>query len=500
MKKTVSLILLISVLLTSIISCAGDSSSDVTDSVSESDDITSAETEADPFAELNLPEDIDFNGYEFVYITTDYSGQSVQTIMDPFSVELSGEIYNDLVYNILREVEDKLNIVFKSNHSAYEDTTDIDSIRNLISANDTSYDLFRLVDRFSVSLAMEGMLIPYTSIDSIKMDKPWWDQFGNEMISINGINYFGQSNFKMPIAHANVLYFNKNHFADYQFPSPYDDVRNKSWTMDKLYNYMIEFSSDVNSDGKFTEEDNLGVIFSPNKWYSDFGPANGEYVIVKDGGGLKLNVLGNERLSAIWDKILSYENGWKGYINTWEYEDLKKVFKNGNSLFMPGAVFVASDVRAMDDEFGIIPFPLFEEGGKNDKYTAYIAGFYTDNIPITALDPQRTGYILDTLAYVFYKAALPFYIEMIVTNKNVCDTDSAEMLNMLSDNVYRDLAIGYIMEAGGLVYDTVGAGKSTYISVFTKREGKINARIEETVSKITEAGKNYDEWLQSRQG
>jgi hypothetical protein len=79
----------------------------------------------------------------------------------------------------------------------------------------------------------------------------------------------------------------------------------------------------------------------------------------------------------------------------------------------------------------------------------------SDAIPITATDPIRTGYIMDTLAYVFYKEALPVYIDMIVTNKNVCDTDSAEMLTMLSDNVYRDLAIGYIFEAGSLVYDTV---------------------------------------------
>jgi hypothetical protein len=417
--------------------------------------VTAAETEADPFAELNLPEDIDFNGYEFVYLMTDCSGSPVQPILDPFSVELSGEIYNDLVYNTLREVENKLNVVFKSNHSAYKDSTDSQSIRNLISANDTSFDLFYLVERFSAALAMEGMLIPYSSIDSIQLDRPWWDKFGNETVSINGFNYFEQSNFKIPISLAQVLYFNKNHFTDHRFPSPYDDVRNKSWTMDKLYNYMIEFTSDVNSDGKFTEEDNLGVIFSPNMWYNNFGPANGEYVIVKDGGGLKLNVLGNERLSAIWDKILTYEDGWKGYISTWEYGDLQKVFKNGSSLFMPGQVFVASQIRAMEDEFGIIPFPLFEEGGNNDKYTAYTSGFMSDAIPITATDPIRTGYIMDTLAYVFYKEALPVYIDMIVTNKNVCDTDSAEMLTMLSDNVYRDLAIGYIFEAGSLVYDTV---------------------------------------------
>ena len=119
--------------------------------------------------------------------------------------------------------------------------------------------------------------------------------------------------------------------------------------------------------------------------------------------------------SSDWDA----DNG--GYIYT---------FANDRAFFLTGQIKTSGQLRSMESEFGILPFPKLDEN--QDEYYTYITGNnLMMTIPSTNRDPETTAAIIDALTYRSYETVLPVYYENKVGQKGLRNDDSIEMLDII---------------------------------------------------------------------
>jgi hypothetical protein len=106
-------------------------------------------------------------------------------------------------------------------------------------------------------------------------------------------------------------------------------------------------------------------------------------------------------------------------------------FKNGRFMFFAETLGHISNLRDFSGDFGVVPVPKLDEN--QDGYHSMMASWGTLMTTITAAasNPERTGVILDALAYDSYKNLMEPYYETYLSQKGARNEDSAEMLRLV---------------------------------------------------------------------
>lgn len=115
-------------------------------------------------------------------------------------------------------------------------------------------------------------------------------------------------------------------------------------------------------------------------------------------------------------------------------------FRNGRALFYDPNINAIKDLRDMDDDFGIIPWPKYDES--IDAYYSNVdAGCNLFIVPVTCSDAERASVILEACAYEGWKSVLPIYYDVVLTTKFTRDQDSEKMIDIIRAG--RVFDIGY---------------------------------------------------------
>lgn len=107
------------------------------------------------------------------------------------------------------------------------------------------------------------------------------------------------------------------------------------------------------------------------------------------------------------------------------------------------------------------------------------------SIPVTNAQPDRTGAILDTFAYLSNRDILPIYYNVKVAQKGLRNDDSIEMLGIISESRGFDIGEGY-----GWTEDL--SAKVNTMLVSTKKNNVASlvdsnrSKIEESINKTLE--------------
>jgi hypothetical protein len=91
------------------------------------------------------------------------------------------------------------------------------------------------------------------------------------------------------------------------------------------------------------------------------------------------------------------------------------------------------NLRAMETDFGILPYPKFDE--KQEAYYTRLGGgdlFFT-GITSTKEDLERTSAILEAMACDSLKTVVPAYYDIMLKTKLARDEESEEMIDYIID-------------------------------------------------------------------
>jgi len=448
--------------------------------------------EVDPHARLPFtPVIIDLGGRNFTIADCSWGTETTSDQRDVYAESDTGETLNDAVYARNMAIEEMFNCVITE--QKYNDPGSLGgAIKKNVNAGDAKFDAayIRFKDNLN-PLATGNLLYDLKKLTNMDFTKPWWDQNIVAQTSIAGKLFVANGDIQILDKGAiNAFVFNKELQKNYQIEDVYSLVKSGKWTLSKLLEISRQISIDLDGDGKMDKNDRYGLLY-----YRDSLPAflagAGENIARKDENDLPVMTFNNEKVYAVldamyevlYDETVSFHTmrafGDSGFII-----EGGKMFQNNQALFMYIRMTEIEPLRGMETDFGILPFPKYDENQKDyiSLVNAYIGSALC--VPGSA-DPEVSGAVLEAMAYESRYTLLPAYYEVMLKTKISRDSDSEEMLSIIYKNMNYDL--GSLFGFGGIdsefMYHTM-TFKRTMASFYEKNEAKAQKDIDKLVDKI----------------
>jgi len=435
---------------------------------------TEAVTEITP----DLPDNLNFGGEQInIWYFTKNSDVS-ESFID-IAGDLNGDVVDEALYNRNARVEEKLNVdlVFTDTGVASSDTGG--AIRSLVMSGDTTYDIFNVVQWNAAGLATEGMYRNLVDLPYVDIEKPWWSQYYIREINIGRNNrYFlcGDISIDM-IRCISCMYFNKVIYGDhYGDPDQmYQTVLDGQWTYDKLSTYVKETYADINGNDKVDDGDSYGLLLNNYNNIDILFYSAGLRATNRDQDDIPFLALNNERTASVIEALYELCHNTQGTMLRSGGEGTLQNnidFNNGYSLFLMGFLYTSEQLRNMEQDYGIIPAPKFDEAQPN--YEAFVHDIATlICLPQTANRLEEIGAVLELMAYESYKTVTPAYYETAMKTKYTRDALSSQIIDLLHDRNMTDIAYvfgGSFQNLGYIGREMIANKQNNFASFYSKRE------------------------------
>lgn len=457
-----------------IVSCS-DSSDISTDKI-EKAETTDSETQAIATILDTLPRD-DFGGATITCLARSDSWWQLTRLS---STEINGEVINDAIYNRNLDFESRYNVIL--NIEEIPDSL-VSPVRQTVLAGDNTYDFVLPNLSDSAVLAGEDLFFDLNSVDTIDFTNPAWDQNAVDFYSIANKLYYGVSDISLGKNECAWIYmFNKRLIDDFNLEDPYQLVRDNKWTFDKTLEMMQVASADLNGNGTVDyTEDMFGLQTHDVNYYALLISA-GQVLTAKDGDDLPyMNTL-TDKFVEVYDKIKEDFNDTTQTIMEQGSEPfLTGPFVSGRALLCGQVLACVRLARGMEDDFGIIPTPLFDEN--QSQYYTYVIPYdvFAASIPVTANSKDKSGTAIQAMAILSNYYVTPAYYDITITGKGFRDEDSEEMLDIILKSTVYDLARMYNWGSFASNLPADLKKQSDFASSYAKRETAINKALQKTI-------------------
>ena len=434
--------LLLAAILLGAFGCSSGSGTKETTPAQSGD--TPATTEAETVKEYDY-QGKNYDGYTFTFLNYD---AYVDTNLRLTPEELTGEALNDAMFERNKKVEEKLNIKLKEDQKSYtglggwgtSQTKLCEFVSTSIVAGDFLYDVANIPIYWKIGLMTEGYLLDLNTIPEIHLHEDYWDSALIDTLTVAGKSYLGSSPFTlMPLDLTWVLLFNQNMMDDLKLEYPYELVRSGKWTLDKFEEYVTK-GTQLNGDASFDYSDSGKAIYGIAAHTESPMPMLTScdiYFVQKDAKGELTVQLESERfynavekLQRIFSKSLGHST--LGVTNPnaamSEPSGYKSMFRDGRALFITAEIKTALEERVMEDDFGLLPMPKYDEA--QAEYKASIGHAAMLTVPMLQKDVSRTGFVLDALSFESGEVMDTYYYTT-VGQKGLRNKDSEEMLDII---------------------------------------------------------------------
>lgn len=414
--------------------------------------------------------------------------------------ETTDTVINEAVAKRNREIEEKYGVTIKARpvEDVYTSLT-----AELQAADPNNCDAAMPFLPSCATLAQNGQLYDLKDFEAdgyIDLSMPWWDQNANETFSIANKIYFttGDMSIMQKIVSFCVM-FNKDMLKQ-KHPdlNLYEEVKNKTWTFDKMLELSREYTYESDNVDGLNYDDNWGFITANGDSLMLY-LSSGARLVTKDSEDKPILSLGvDERSINIAQTVLTnMQDKGTWCIITEDIPDDKdrwnkvvKMMGENKALFRCTAFSAVKKIRAFDADFGLVPFPLFDET-QDDYYTPCNAAYaYGVVIPYSAPTPEYSAYMIDVISATSKgenDAGLTrAYTEVVLKGKDL-DEESSEMLDeYIFSNIVYDLGIIYNFGVNSVFIDLMKNNSPDIVSELDSKRDSILAKIEEIVDTYTE--------------
>ena len=446
MKRILCFLLALLMLASCFVACGDNKPAETDDSVVTTAPVVTTEPEELPNIELTG----DYGDYTFNILS---AGNQVWNDFD-FQEESSLPLDNAQYKRKLKVEEDyEVKIVHKmskgySSGSSGSSGPGYKAVNKQVQSGDNDYD-FCIIAGYDVSvLAYSGMLYDLASIKQIGLDKSWWDQNATESLSMKDVAFFTTGEITVSDNRAAFcLMFNKELLANYNLDSPYDMVEDGTWTIENFGTLVKSVSEDMNQDGLYTHADRYGLLVWDDSIVGIVNAAGQRCCIINDAQELELSFYNETTLAALEQYAdIAYNEQYAFQYQRVAEGTGRTMWQADQALFFTTLVDLLPEFREMESDFGVLPYPKLTE--TQDTYYTTIAPFNSNFVcvPLIQDDVDRTGTIMEALAYYGKKIVTPALYDVTLIGQSTRDEESEPMLEIIFDNLIYD--IGYYYQIG----------------------------------------------------
>lgn len=305
---------------------------------------------------------------------------------------------------------------------------------------------------FLPAFVQGGYLMDYNNVDGINLDADYWSLDVMEEVAAGDHLYLGYSDFRL--AHTYVVTFNKkmmDRYGDAMEESIYDMVRNYHWTMDEMLSLANLVYVDATSNGK-TEDDTFGI--TGIQWIPFINlltASNVKLVDSNEKGEYVVSVLSETNKDRTTDLVEKLSALSKSDYAWFKYrEDPTPVISihSDRTLLSLEAIIELPSYLDYDVEFGVIPYPMYDETQKDVGYRSLDWGGWLV-IPSYTDDIAKVADTLEVMSFYSEDVKITFYEKLL--GKQVADApEDREMLDYIWASITSDLGLTYSHNADAL--------------------------------------------------
>ena len=474
-------------------------------------------TTADPNGGIDWPDKIDMGGYTYrAYVRKNAGSDTIDDQMAngnnrfyciDFWVEedeREQDAISYAVYNRNSKIEAEYNCKIRqvpSNGSQIEHLT-------ASYANGDGYDLTIISAKPAAQAATRNLLRNIKEMKHVDLTNPSFDQNSINELSVADKLYFlsGDMNVStLEIAGLSVV--NMDFYADLvdsivelfegdvDYANVYNLVTSKKWTMETMMKIAtmanIDFDTSDGSDLSVVDKgDTIGYhqYFYSTLWYFY---ASGGRITTKNEDGLPELTIQSERNQNLANYIYDHLNHvisapWIPHANS---ATLNNNFLTGQVLFMDCALFeVRMEIYPRSEfEYGILPCPLYEEGGDYHSVAYFNNWAHLWAIPCMTANEEYAERMLQIMAVYssLEDSTMHAYYDRTVYLNAAPDNGSRQVMDVIRQSIVYDIALLY--DWGGLekMLESLSfESYNPYGGAVSGIEAAVNPMIEETIEQL----------------
>ncbi|MCD8002457.1 MAG: hypothetical protein LUG88_00815 [Clostridia bacterium] len=505
MKKTIRIIasLLLAVMAFTLIAGCADSSDNGTETTdtSEGGDTSAADTtDTDSTATaLNIPAGTNYDGQEFRVLTKGTSQTQWQSV-DISSESASDDAISNAVYYRNLAVEDTYGIVVVETSVAdYFNQTSEALTYGAAGIGD--FEMYCLSPETAVSVLInQGYLYDLNEMPYMNLEAEWYDQNSIEQLSLDGHVYMVTgSMLTMDDDATGAILFNKALVEQNNFPDFYEMVREGTWTIDVLTEYAEKCTNDVNGNGELDAATDVFGLLTEYDETNALVAGGGLLMISKNSDDYPELAADSEAYYNMLEKVLNIVNNFdvtlfaekvSGYSDVWT-DCMDVAFKESRALFYACWLNRATLLRDMEDDFGILPYPKYDE--EQEDYYSFVSTYCSNSIsiPTYVSDIDFVSTAIEVLSYESLygsNSLTEAYYTQTLEYRNARDEESSEMLDIIFSNTVFDL--GMMFDWGSissLVQQTSGIDGGTasgFATTIASNSKAIEKALEKTMNTV----------------
>ncbi|MBR6681363.1 MAG: hypothetical protein IKL40_00065, partial [Clostridia bacterium] len=386
----------------------------------------------------------DYNGHVFTFLT-DNSQPNRSFIV---AESETGEIMSEVITKRNSALSQKYNITV-----AHQRANDIIAeVENAVNSGVIDFDAILATGSDLTSLAVKGMLYDLNN-DDFSLDAQYtgyyfWDQNANEQLAFGNKLYFSNCAFNIH-SFGYVMFFNKYLIEEYNLTSPYEMIKNNTWTIDN-WAEMVKTANQniIDWQNKYPSSsllDTRSVVFD-NNTPKVFAYSSEIRATTNDKSGTIQTTLLDNRTSlvAVYEKLCQLVEA--EFCIPYDSDSIKH-FEQDKIIFMIKDASFTDLSNTMEHEYGIVPIPKFDSDQK-DYMTLYPENGYLLALPSLMPDPDRTVTIIEDMNYYSSFIINPTWFDVLLTRRYARDDESEMTLRTLYENRIYD--IGLYNDLGGI--------------------------------------------------
>ena len=480
----------------------------------EDDDEVEETTPADPDDAIEKPEKIDMKGYTYRAYVRKYAGS------DELDAQMSNG--NNRFYCIdfwvgeEEREQDAISYAVYSRNSRIETEYNC-KIRQISSngsqiehlatayANSEGYDLTIITAKPAAQAATRNLLRNIKDMSYVDLTHPSFDQNSINELSVGNKLYFLSGDMNVStleiagLSVVNMEFYKKLEDSiidlfeeDPAYSNVYNLVNTQKWTIETMMKIATMANEDVDtSDGSdlsvINKGDTIGYhqYFYSTLWYFY---SSGGRITAKNEEGLPELTIQNPKNQNLADYLYDHLNHvisvpWVPHAGS---ATLNSNFLTGKVLFMDCALFeVRMEIYPNADfEYGVLPCPLYEEGGDYHSVAYFNNWAHLWAIPSKTANEEFAQRMLQIMAvYSSLKdSTMHAYYDRTVYLGAAPDNGSRQVMDIIRTSIVYDIALLY--DWGGLekMLETLATSNSNpYGPAVGGIETNVKPKLEETI-------------------
>ena len=429
-----------------------------------------------------FPEEVDFGGKEYHILNCEREQWKYIAMFT--SHEYQGAAINDAFYARPVWIEETLNCkLVEVNMAMSELSGEFD--KDVSSGSNTYSAYFLPAGGYYGSFmnkAIAGQLEDLDNVETIHLEEDYYVDYLVDNMSIANRHYAAASDAQLAYFEgAWVLFFDVQRLTDMQINMPYDYVKNGTWTLETLMQLATQAATPDASTGSYEFVEGGSAVYGfcghPGISYALFYGAGGVIATKNADDFPELNVENQGFVYRAQDvgEFLTTAGVVFQCRPGDEAADPTNMITNRRAAFVGSEVFEFKDAIAAGVDFGVVPYPKYNEDQEDYMTTANYNGNYFV-IPISNANPEEIGLIYDAMSWEakksFEKADFVDHLELKM-NAGEMEED-VEMLRIIRETMNGDAAsfTGTAVDLRNVIMSSINSGATTIASDIAEAKTK----------------------------